>query len=97
MHHWCQGPVALGQALLHTTTESLHQPLPLHLPDEAPPLPVPECTSSNCKCRYVHYDDRRQDDADRRGIVGLRNELYSHSGEADRRTKSRGRRDSDYS
>jgi hypothetical protein len=67
-----------------------------YLPDEAPPLPVPECTSSNCKCRYVHYDDRREDDADRRGIVGLRNELYSHSGESDRRTRSRGRRDSDY-
>ena len=32
--HWCEGPVALGQALLHTTAESLHQPLPLHLPDQ---------------------------------------------------------------
>ena len=65
-----------------------------YLTDEAPPLPVPECTSSNCKCRYVHYDDRREDDGDRRGIVGLRNELYAHSGEQDRR-KRRGRRESD--
>lgn len=32
------------------------------LSDEAPPLPVVGCRSALCGCRYVHYDDRRQDD-----------------------------------
>lgn len=30
------------------------------LSDEAPPLPVPECSSPwRCKCIYRHYPDRR--------------------------------------
>ena len=30
------------------------------LSDEAPPLPLPECSSPlRCKCIYVHYLDRR--------------------------------------
>jgi hypothetical protein len=32
------------------------------LPDEAPGLPVPGCNTQNCMCRYVHHDDRREDD-----------------------------------
>ena len=32
------------------------------LPDEAPGLPVPGCNTQECTCRYVHYDDRRQED-----------------------------------
>jgi hypothetical protein len=32
------------------------------LPDEAPTLPVSGCTGMRCACRYVHYDDRREDD-----------------------------------
>ncbi len=27
---------------------------------DAPPLPLKDCTCSNCECRYEHYDDRRQ-------------------------------------
>jgi len=27
---------------------------------EAPPLPLKNCGSSQCECRYEHYDDRRQ-------------------------------------
>jgi len=32
------------------------------LSDEAPRLPLPECSSpSRCGCIYVHYSDRRRD------------------------------------
>jgi hypothetical protein len=31
------------------------------LPEEAPRLPLPECTAGICQCRYEHHDDRRQD------------------------------------
>lgn len=31
-------------------------------PNEAPPLPLPECTRrGTCRCRYEHLQDRRQD------------------------------------
>lgn len=26
---------------------------------DAPPIPLPSCTSPECDCVYVHYDDRR--------------------------------------
>jgi hypothetical protein len=32
------------------------------LPDKAPALPMSGCTERHCACRYVHYDDRRDDD-----------------------------------
>lgn len=35
------------------------------LSKEAPPIPLPECDAANCRCRYVHFEDRRQND-DRR-------------------------------
>ena len=35
------------------------------LSDEAPMFPLEKCDASRCKCRYVHYDDRRQEN--RRG------------------------------
>ena len=27
---------------------------------DAPPLPLKDCSCSNCECRYEHHDDRRQ-------------------------------------
>lgn len=33
-----------------------------YLSDEAPVLPVSGCTAHKCTCRYVHHDDRRDDD-----------------------------------
>lgn len=30
-----------------------------YLSSEAPMLPVRGCTMTTCKCRYVHYNDRR--------------------------------------
>jgi hypothetical protein len=32
------------------------------LANEAPRLPVQGCTTQNCGCRYVHYDDRRAEE-----------------------------------
>lgn len=28
----------------------------------APPLPLPGCTALNCRCAYVHFEDRRMGD-----------------------------------
>jgi len=36
-----------------------------YLSAEAPNIPLPECDAATCKCRYVHYKDRRGRD-DRR-------------------------------
>ena len=30
-----------------------------YLADEAPEIPLPGCTSSNCECHFVHHTDRR--------------------------------------
>jgi hypothetical protein len=32
------------------------------LSTEAPALPVQGCAADSCQCRYVHFDDRRDDD-----------------------------------
>ena len=29
------------------------------LAEEAPEIPLPGCTSSNCECHFVHHNDRR--------------------------------------
>ena len=36
-----------------------------YLSPEAPVIPLPTCDIKNCRCRYVHHEDRR-DDLDRR-------------------------------
>lgn len=56
----------------------------------APRIPLPECTSpGTCKCRYVHYDDRRS----RRDRRVLPHNPHAHK-MSDRRSGS-GRRMSD--
>lgn len=41
------------------------------LADEAPMLPLSDCSNpSGCRCRYQHYDDRRTD-ARRESDIGL--------------------------
>lgn len=30
------------------------------LSKEAPPVPLPACDAASCRCRYVHFEDRRQ-------------------------------------
>lgn len=56
------------------------------LSNEAPKLPLPECTASACHCRYEHYEDRRHSE-DRR--VPLKGE---HSTGPERRSASGDRR-----
>ena len=33
-----------------------------YLSGQAPGLPVAGCDASACRCRYIHHDDRREDD-----------------------------------
>lgn len=60
------------------------------LPDDAPAFPLPECDAKQCRCRYVHYDDRRHDER-RETDLGPQDASYSGP---DRRL-GRGRRRSD--
>jgi hypothetical protein len=30
------------------------------LSKEAPPIPLPACDAASCRCRYLHFEDRRQ-------------------------------------
>jgi hypothetical protein len=60
-----------------------------------PMLPLPACDAASCNCRYKHYDDRREDDQDRRHAAALRTELYEDTGNMNRREKKRGRRKTD--
>lgn len=32
------------------------------LSKEAPAVPLPVCDAATCRCRYVHFEDRRQND-----------------------------------
>lgn len=65
------------------------------LPAEMPRFPLADCTSSNCQCKFVHYDDRRGPDSDKRAPTALRSELYTASGRPERRA-SGGRRKTDH-
>ena len=62
---------------------------------EAPKLPLGQCTSYNCKCGYIRHTDRRDDDGDRRALYGLRAELHSLQTDQERRTRT-GRRSMDF-
>ena len=59
-----------------------------------PNLPVADCTAINCTCRYVHYDDRRSAQGDRRAAYSMQSDMYGLNGDVDRRSL-RGRRASD--
>jgi hypothetical protein len=39
--------------------------------DEAPRLPMPDCTAETCTCRYFHFRDRRSFLSNRRSGTGL--------------------------
>lgn len=58
-------------------------------------LPLPGCTSADCKCTFEHHPDRRSSHGDKRVPGGLRSELYVASGNTERR-KRRGRRKDDF-
>ena len=61
---------------------------------EAPSLPLPGCGAAHCNCRYVHYDDRRRHQTDRRSLYGVKAELFEVSGQEERRQRH-GRRSTD--
>jgi hypothetical protein len=58
---------------------------------QAPSLPLPGCPHRDCRCVYVHFEDRRVIDRRALEIPGLR---VDHGG-IDRRGEARGRRRSD--
>ena len=63
---------------------------------EFPPLPLEECTSHHCNCKYVRHDDRRYDGLGRR----LHMDVAADTEESDdlherRRQVIRGRRKTD--
>lgn len=62
----------------------------------APRLPLSLCDNPLCQCRYVHHDDRREPNSDRRVDFGLPQMLYGAYGEQNRRSKPRGRRITDH-
>ncbi len=53
----------------------------------APRLPLPGCDHSSCSCRYRHHSDRRAENADRRLPYSLESNLYTSTGDAERRTQ----------
>lgn len=61
------------------------------LPEEAPPLPLPDCSWARCNCRYTHHVDRRTGNIDRRRMIGDQREYPLSVGSDDPRG-SRGRR-----
>jgi hypothetical protein len=61
-----------------------------------PAIPLQAFDSRRCRCKYVHMEDRRQAEEDRRHPNMLRAELYDRTGEADRRIRKRGRRKTDW-
>tara|TARA_R110001592_G_scaffold363371_1_gene685551 strand:- start:171897 stop:172316 length:420 start_codon:yes stop_codon:yes gene_type:complete len=64
------------------------------LPAELPQLPLADCTSNNCQCKFMHFDDRRDSESDKRAPTALRSELYTASGKPERRAGG-GRRKGD--
>jgi hypothetical protein len=64
------------------------------LSGDAPLLPLADCGSSSCTCKYMHYEDRRDINEERRQPFSMRTELHSSSGEEERRLRA-GRRGPD--
>lgn len=65
------------------------------LPADLGPLPLADCNSPKCNCTYVHHDDRRSAEGDKRAPSALSTDLYHTSGKPERRTR-KGRRESDF-
>ncbi len=65
------------------------------LGEDAPNLPLNDCTSPKCICRYSHYDDRRSSLLDRRVLAHSMKEDLGSSRSNDQR-EGLGRRASDW-
>jgi hypothetical protein len=62
---------------------------------DIPKIPLPNCDTPKCCCKYEHYSDRRDTSEIRRGPPGLQSQLHPHIENVERRLK-RGRRTSDW-
>lgn len=62
---------------------------------DIPQIPLPNCDTAKCSCKYEHYLDRRNTDDIRRAPPGLKSQLHPHIENVERRLK-RGRRTSDW-
>jgi len=58
---------------------------------EAPTIPLDNCNSANCTCKYTHHEIRRENDGDRRAPGSLQTTLYESTGKAERRDGGRRR------
>lgn len=59
------------------------------LSSEAPLLPLANCTAASCRCRYAHYEDRRESDEDQRApLRGWRDRASERRSGRDRRSYS---------
>ena len=65
-----------------------------YLSREVPQVPLPECTSARCDCRYQRHEDRRTS-GDRRSPFGLQADLYHLDEHEERRQRHVGRRRTD--
>jgi hypothetical protein len=62
---------------------------------DIPQIPLPNCDTPKCSCKYERYLDRRVTDEIRRAPPGLKSQLHPHIENVERRLK-RGRRTSDW-
>ncbi len=61
------------------------------LSDEAPPLPLSDCDSERCECRYRHHADRRQNEDRRLPFQTAIQVMTAQLGDERRRTADRRR------
>ena len=65
------------------------------LSTEAPKLPLPECNSINCECRFLHHKDRRSGKDRRNFFTASGYSASTGKFEAERRTGADRREDED--
>ena len=61
------------------------------LADDSPIIPLPLCRTEDCRCTYIHHEDRRDGIADRRCASNLQSENTDWG-----KRGSQGRRKSDW-
>lgn len=52
---------------------------------QAPGIPLQDCDSEQCECKFIHFADRRDNDPERRGEGRFRAEVFAATQEEDRR------------
>lgn len=64
------------------------------LVEDAPKLPLTDCGSSSCSCKYVRHEDRRDTREERRQPFSMRTDLHGITGGEEKRQRA-GRRGTD--